>query len=286
MTRYIVVDSHGRTVLSDGDLEAVVWMHSTAKPLQLLPLLDRDMDRKFALSAGELALLASSHLAQPQHVGALRSILEKTGLQEEQLILPPSAPSGRISFRNWQRRQGKKRKLYHPCAGNHLAIMLLQRELTGSTAGYERLSSPAQQEILPYIQAYTGETPKLKPDHCGIPTYGVSLGGIAAAYQRLGGQTLSGGAARFLRALHAAPVMVEGDGCISTVLCSDNGLIAKTGVNHLLALGSRREALGAAIVSSEGWTDVLQVLCGISAEVHLFGKELERQLSELIFADV
>jgi len=257
-------------------------MHSTAKPLQLMPLLDRGLDQKFALSAGEVALLASSHLAQPQHVDALQSILEKTGLRENQLILPPAAPGGRISYRNWLQRHGKKRKLYHPCAGNHLAIMLLQRELTGGTAGYERIGSPAQQKILQSVEACTGELPRLKLDNCGIPTYGVSLRSIASAYQKLSDESLSDSAARFVRALHAAPVMVEGDGCISTVLCSDRNLIAKTGVNCLLALGSRRQNLGAAVISDEGWEGVVRVLCEISAETGLFGKELDRQLRRIV----
>lgn len=259
-------------------------MHSTAKPFQLLPLLERDIDRKFDLSAEELVLLASSHLAQPQHVNALQSILQKTGFQEDQLILSPAAPSGKISYRSWQHLHGKKRKLYHPCAGNHMAIMLLQRELTGSSVGYEQISSPAQQNILQYINAYTAEMPLLKLDNCGIPTYGVSLRSIAVAYRKLGGESLFGSMTRFVHALHAAPVMLEGDDCISTVLCSDCNLIAKTGVNYLLALGAQTQGLGVAIISNEGWENVVRVLCIISSEIGLFSKELAYQLRQIVLS--
>lgn len=283
MTDYIVVNGGGDPVLSDGRSERAVWIHSAAKPIQLLPLLDRELDRAFALSPGELALLASSHLGQPQHMEALRSVLAKTGFQESWLILPPSAPEGRISYREWLLLGGRKRKLYHPCSGNHLAIMLLQRELTGDTTGYERLSSPAQQEILRYIQKYTGEIPALKLDYCGIPTYRVSLRGIASAYQRLGQETLLGTAAtRLVSALHTAPVMVEGDGCISTALCADSGLIAKTGINHLLALGDQTQGLGVAIISNEGWGDIIETLCKISLQIGIISRELEDQLKKII----
>ena len=169
MTDYIVVDGWGTPVLSGGRSERTVWMHSAAKPLQLLPLLERGLDRAYALSSRELALLSSSHLGQPQHMETLRSLLAKTDLRESELVLPPAAPEGRISYQDWLLHGGRKRRLYHPCSGNHIAIMLLQRELTGGTAGYERMSSPAQREILGYIQDYTGETPMLKLDHCGIP---------------------------------------------------------------------------------------------------------------------
>ncbi|NBI11384.1 hypothetical protein D1641_15420 [Colidextribacter sp. OB.20] len=283
MTDYIVVDGWRTPVLSGGRSERIAWMHSAAKPLQLLPLLDRGLDQAYALSPEELALLSSSHLGQPQHMEALRSLSAKTRLRESELVLPPTAPEGRISYQDWLLHGGRKRRLYHPCSGNHMAIMLLQRELTGGTAGYERMSSPAQQEILGYIQDYTGETPMLKLDHCGIPTYGISLGGIASAYQRLGKEAISGGTAtRLVSALHANPVMVEGDGCISTVLCADSGLVAKTGVNHLLALSDQRRELGVAIISDRGWGDVVEALCRISVQISIINEESEYQLKQIV----
>lgn len=270
------------TVLSGGQSARTVWMHSAAKPLQLLPLLVRDLDQVYALSPGELALLSSSHLGQPQHIEALRSILTKTGLRESSLVLPPAAPGGKVSYRNWLLCGGKKRRLFHPCSGIHIAIMLLQRELTGDTAGYERMSSPAQREILRYIQDYTGEVPMLKLDHCGIPTYGVSLGSVASAYQKLGKEALSGISARLVSALHTAPVMVEGDGCISTILCSDSDLVAKTAVNHLLAIGDQRRDLGCAIISDEGWENIVEALCEISVQISIVNKELEYRLKQIM----
>lgn len=283
MTNYIVVDGRGTSVLSGGHSEMAVWMHSAAKPFQLLPLLDRGLDQAFSLSQGEVALLASSHLGQPQHMKALQSVLDKTGLQENRMILPPAAPEGRISYRNWCLCGEQKRKLYHPCSGNHMAIMLLQRALTGHTARYEEPDSPAQREILQYIEYYTGETPVLKRDHCGIPTYRVSLHSIASAYQKLGDEALSGGSVtRLVTALHAAPVMVEGDGCISTVLCADVNLIAKTGVNHLLAFGNQMQGLGAAIISDGRWGDVVETLCKISLQTSIISKKLEYQLEQIV----
>lgn len=165
-----------------------------------------------------------------------------------------------------------------------MAVMLLQRELTGSTAGYQRMDGPAQQEILQYIKDYTGEMPLLKLDNCRIPTYGVSLRGIASAYGKLGNTSHAGGAARFVNALHKAPAMIEGDGCISTILCSDHNLIAKTGVNHLLALSFQAQKFGAAVISNEGWDRVIQVLCEAAPEAGLFSGELQLQLREIVSA--
>jgi len=282
-TRYVVVDSDGTTVLNGGDSEGLVWMHSTAKPIQLLPFLERELDLKYSLTAEELVLLASSHLAQPQHIEAFLSILRKTELAEEALILPPASPHGRISYRHWLERREEKRKRYHPCAGNHAAIMLLQRELTGAVTNYESIGSTAQQEILQFIKAYAEVEPAIKRDNCGIPTYGISLRKVAAAYQRLAASSSMSGLERFVKALHSAPVMIEGDGCISTILCSSKDLIAKTGANYLLAIGSQEKKIGLAIIAKDGWEAVTQALCVISAETGVLNEKIEDELKRISY---
>ena len=100
---YVVVDSQGVPLISSGDVECPVWMHSTAKPIQLLPFLDRGLDRKYSLTPEEVVLLASSHLAQPQHVDTLLSVFRKAELKEQMLILPPSAPQGIKSYNNYEK---------------------------------------------------------------------------------------------------------------------------------------------------------------------------------------
>ncbi|MDY3983940.1 asparaginase [Dysosmobacter sp.] len=283
-TYYVVVDSCGIPILSNGDMGCPVWMHSTAKPIQLLPFLDRGLNRKYSLTTEEVVLLASSHLAQPQHVDALLSILRKTELDEDELILSPASPHGRISYRNWLAHFEEKKKRYHPCAGNHMAIMLLQRELTGRTTGYERIESPAQQEILQYIEEYTGVKPMLKKDNCGIPTYGVPLSRIAASYQKLATSSPLSSIESLMNAIHSVPVMLEGDGCISTVLCSDRNLIAKTGSNHLLAIGSQAKKIGLAIIAEDRWENVIQTLCGISSQIGIFNDKVSCKLKHITYS--
>lgn len=277
----VAVDAAGIPLWCCGPIEEPVWLHSAAKPFQLLPLLDRKLDLRYGLTDEELVLLASSHLAQPQHVEVLLSLLQKTGLQEDEMILAPTHPHGRLAYRLWKERHGQKRKRYHPCSGNHAAIMLLQRVLTGSTAGYERVDSPAQQEILQYIRTYAEEEPILGLDNCGIPMYKLSFSKIAEAYQRLAAFPESSAVQRFDKALHTVPFMIEGDGCIPTVLCLDRDLIAKTGINHLLAVGMREEKIGIAIHAKNGWGDVLRVLPQIFREIGFAFQQLTPMLKEI-----
>ena len=101
MISYVAVDSSGMPIIQKNALERLVWMQSTAKRIQLLPFLDRGLHQKYALTKEEVVVLASSHLAQPQHVGALLSIFRKAELKEEDMVLPPSAPQGKRSYQAW-----------------------------------------------------------------------------------------------------------------------------------------------------------------------------------------
>lgn len=282
MICYVVVDSSCMPIIQNNALDRLTWMHSTAKPIQLLPFLDRGLHQKYDLTKEEVVVLASSHLAQPQHVDALLSIFRKAELKEEDMILPPSVPQGKQAYLNWLKNCGKAKKIYHPCSGNHAAIMLLQRELTGSTGGYEQVDSLAQQEILQYIEAYTETKVLLKKDNCGIPTYGIPLQKLAFCYQKLATSCPQSVAGNFVDAIHTTPIMMEGDGCISTVLCADYHLIAKTGINNLLAIGSQSKHIGVAIQAKNGWEDVIQTLCEISSQIGIIGEELIYELKRIV----
>lgn len=135
------------------DLEMAV---QTAKLVQILPLYLSGLDKKYSINSEELAILSSSHLAQEQHIRVLKRILEKTGIREEEIELEPSASTGRISFDIWKSKEhARKRKLYHPCAGNHIGFMLVQRELTGKKDYYRDWNSPIQQWVLELISEFS-----------------------------------------------------------------------------------------------------------------------------------
>ena len=263
----IAVDSSGIPILMSGNVDELVWLHSVAKPFQLLPILARNLDLKYGLTDDELVFLTSSHLAQPQHIISFLSIMKKTGLNENDMILPFTYPHGKKCFQHWKEHDRRERKRYHPCSGNHACIMLLQRELTGSVTKYECIESAAQREILQYIREYSCDEPILGTDNCGIPMYKLSLRKIAESYQRFISYPEGGTVERFVNAVHNTPVMIEGDGCIATVLCSYKNLFAKTGINHLLAIGIRDKKVGIAVHSNTGWEDIINCLPKIFASI-------------------
>ena len=81
-----VVGEDGEVIYSIGDPDFITYMRSSAKPIQVLPLLVRNLDSKFNLNDKEITVMAASHRAQPWHVEAIEGIMNKTGIGEESLI--------------------------------------------------------------------------------------------------------------------------------------------------------------------------------------------------------
>lgn len=267
-----------------GDAYTAVCMHSCAKPLQLLPLLEAGLEQTYLLTPDELAFMVSSHLGQDEHMAVFHSILRKTGLREEDMILPAAAPQGRIAHAHWLDRQEPLRKRYHPCSGNHLAMMLTHREKTGSPIGYERRDSFIQKQIGELLLQFADAAPpelNVTTDGCGVPAFTLPAHRIANVYRQLAGMA---GTDERIHALVTAvwqhPRMIEGDGCIATVLNSQPGIFAKTGSGGLLVGALLDEDLGFMIRSSRGWKAAAEVLISCLSELHLLTPKIVCELKD------
>ena len=106
-------------------------MRSTAKPLQLLPLVARGGAARIGFEAADLALMAASHDGTLVHAARTRSILSRLGASPAALRcglhrpyflddLPADDPA----------RAHMYGALHHNCSGNH-AAMLAQAQLAG-----------------------------------------------------------------------------------------------------------------------------------------------------------
>ena len=90
-----VVDSQGNLIKSLGDPETVVFMRSCAKPLQALPVIESGAADKFDFTEPELACMSGSLNGQDFQVDAVRSILSKISLSEDNLLCGVHRPSHR-----------------------------------------------------------------------------------------------------------------------------------------------------------------------------------------------
>jgi len=145
------VNEDGQVVYSIGDPGFVTFMRSSAKPIQAIPLIKRGIDTKYNLSNKEITVMTGSHRAEPFHVTALESIIDKVKIDEDELICLPTYPLSMNAKEEILRNGGEKRRIYHNCSGKHMGILTLCTDMNCDKREYWNINSPAQQEILSHI---------------------------------------------------------------------------------------------------------------------------------------
>jgi L-asparaginase II len=207
----------GAVVSEAGDGGLVTFMRSAAKPIQALPVFRARPD----LDDRELAIASASHLADPQQIGAVRSLLAKAPAQEDELECgaegdPPSP-------------------LRHNCSGKHAGFLALCRARGWDSRGYRLANHPVQQAMLAEVAAATELREDEIPtaiDGCGVVNFALPLERMAFAFSRF--SELDGGA-RVAAAMRAHPALIRGPGAPDTVLMESlPGWIAKGGAEGLL----------------------------------------------------
>src|SRR5512139_3290519 len=81
-----VVEPSGRLAAWYADPQLVTFTRSSAKPLQALPFLENGGMSYYGLTLQEVALLCASHSGTDEHFAGVRSIQEKTGVSESELM--------------------------------------------------------------------------------------------------------------------------------------------------------------------------------------------------------
>ena len=77
-----IADADGRVLLGLGDIERPVYPRSAVKALQAIPLIESGAAEAFGLRQAELAIACASHSGDETHIGAVRTLLAKAGLDE------------------------------------------------------------------------------------------------------------------------------------------------------------------------------------------------------------
>ena len=283
-----VVDKNSNVVWSAGDVNQKVFYRSASKPVQALPTIARELDKKYGLTDRECAIFAGSHAAQDVHVEALESIMRKTGIDEQDLIMNPAYPADVASNEARIAAGIPYRKVFHNCSGKHLSLMMLQRELTGSVKGYHEIESPAQQVVLETM-AIASEVEKdsigIGIDGCGVPVFAVPLKNIAVAFKNLArpemmpDEKLGAAAARFVPMVNANPVMLRGTNFLCGNINRDRNLIGKGGAMGVYGVALKEEGLGISLKLADGTESMWPfLLAGIFREIGYSKQETQDML--------
>ncbi len=257
-----VVDAAGRIRYYAGNPHGVTFMRSAAKPLQALSVVETGTAENFDFTDRELAVACASHAGQPEHLEAVRGILEKAGLDEDLLECGSHPPGHRPSRESLYREGNEPTNVHSNCSGKHAAKLAVCRHMDWEIEGYREVEHPLQQMLLESIACISG-VPKddiaLGVDGCGVVVHGFSVANMALAYARLAtGDGLppakSEAADTVTRAMGAHPLMISGEGRVTTVLNDLPGgrFVAKGGAAGVYCMAAKQPGWGIAVKIADG----------------------------------
>jgi L-asparaginase II len=257
--RLAVCDPEGNVLEAVGDPEAYIYARSSAKPFQALPLVLSGAAEAFGLTDEELAVACASHNAEEPHLAAVRSILEKAGLTEDDLQsgahLPLYEPEADKLIRSGE----DPRPIHGNCSGKHAGMLAVCVHEGYETATYRDPGHPLQRRILVLIAEVCGlreDEVLIAGDNCGVPAFALPLRSLATGLARVATRNalpdeLALAALRIGDAMREHPFVVAGTGRFDTDLMRSTDLLVKGGAEAVLAVGSR-----------DGWGMVLKISDG------------------------
>ncbi|MCA1728239.1 MAG: asparaginase [Actinobacteria bacterium] len=249
--RYVVRNARGETLGSLGDPGGYVHLRSSAKPFQALPLVFSGAADAFGISGEEIAVACASHNAEPRHLRAVRSILRKAGLSENDLQSGAHPPMHAPTAARLATLDEEPRPIHGNCSGKHAGMLAVCAHAGWDPAGYRDPEGPLQNLLRRTVAKLCGLEPeevKLAGDGCGVPAFAIPLEALALGFARL----VAGGAEDFPEDLleavrkvrdvmRAHPYMIAGTGRFDTRLMQETDLVAKSGAEAVFAAASLGE---------------------------------------------
>ena len=214
------------------------FLRSCMKPLQMSIISDFDLEKHFNLSLPEIAVASSSHCGETLHVNLVRSILNKAGVSEDDLLCPAEAPLSKIAQDELIAKNLPVLKVHSNCSGKH-AMMLAACVKEGyDIKNYDSSSHPLQKHIKKKIAEIAAVSESDLPetlDGCGLPVYAMSLYDLAVSYLNLFCSTKYG---VLLEAFIEYPYVIGGENRLDSEIinASSGNLIAKVGAGGLVVI--------------------------------------------------
>jgi len=228
---HAVAVREGAVVEQAGESGRIAYLRSSAKPFQALPLVRARDD----LTTEEIAIASASHLASPEQLAAVRSLLAKAPAGEDELECG-----------------AEPTPLQHNCSGKHAGMLALCRVHGWASGGYRLPTHPVQHACLAEVASAADVPPDEIPtavDGCGVITFALPLERMALMFSRL--EQVDGGA-RVAAAMRAHPELIRGPMAADSLLMRElEGWTAKGGAEGLLC-ASGPDGLGLALKVEDG----------------------------------
>lgn len=257
----LVAHENGKPVLVRGRIDAPVFMRSCAKPFQCLTVIESGAADAFGFSGDEIAVIAGSHPAEPEHVRAVESILKKAKLKVSDLKCGAHAPGGSRGLRELIRSGKPATAIHNNCSGKHSGMISAARFMRASLDSYLNPVHPLQRANLRNVARFAEIPPAkigLGVDGCSAPTFSIPLRAMARAIASFG--SAPGTPKRVRDAMMAHPAMV-GRPCVTLMSSAPGRLLAKGGAEGVYLCAVPGRCSGIALKVEDGasrvWVPVL-----------------------------
>ena len=263
----VFVDSMGRVQWSLGDPQKKTFMRSSAKPIQVLPVIESGAAARFGFSDREIAVMCGSHSGQDQHVETVKGVLEKLGLDETALGCGTHPPLYRPQAASLVKMGRRPSPLHNNCSGKHSGMLALAVHLGLPLDRYWEAGHPVQ-DIVKRVVAETAAYPEkdimVGVDGCGVSVFALPLFNMALAYARLASPGVFAEPRRsaveiVMGAVAANPLMIAGTGrfCTAIAEVTHGRIIGKEGADGVYCAAVRDRGVGFAFKVEDGHSRVM-----------------------------
>lgn len=243
-----VTDSTGNLLYSIGDPKTPIFFRSSAKPFQVIPLIESGGAEEFHFVLKDIALACSSHSGQDYHRATASSILKRLDMDESFLKCGTMTPYNEKESKRLLEENLEPSLLHCSCSGKHAAMLALSKYRKEPLDSYFKMDHPIQREILKVISTFSdineGDI-TTGIDGCGAPIFVLPISKTAQSYGRLmeyaynPKHQLHKTCKTIVDAMTAHPEYVAGDGEFTTELMkhTNKKLIGKDGCEALFCIG-------------------------------------------------
>lgn len=265
-----VVDGDGSLVFARGDIDRPVFPRSACKAMQALPLVESGAADAYGFGNRELALAASSHSGEDEHVALAAAMLKAAGRDGQSLECGAHWSSTQSVLIHQARTVDAPTALHNNCSGKHAGFICACCHTGTETKGYVGYDHPLQREIREAMASLTGAfvgEDNCGVDGCAIPTYAVPLKSLAHGFARMvtgvGLEPLRARASRrILDACMAEPFYVAGTGraCTRLMSIAPGRIFAKTGAEGVFCAAVPEKGVAIALKCEDGTTRAAEAM--------------------------
>jgi len=209
------------------------YLRSCAKPLQASLMIDYELDKKYNLTAEEIALCCASHAGERCHTDIAENLMKKFSLKYDWLKCGLHKPLSKTRQAEMAINGEKVTYFHNNCVGKHILFLALCRENCWDISTYDCLENPLQQEVKSKIKSLCDvniDYPVTK-DGCGVPIFSMTLRNILKGFVNL---FCDEKYEKIKNAFWENPYIIGGEDRLDTeIMQNSDGLIAKVGAGGL-----------------------------------------------------